>query len=82
VPVGPIAPVDTPPPPIDLVYPIEDREGDHVTGNNANPFLLNDPGAIEKNVEYDVETDQFIITISLYNGFEIVFGCFFRTKCK
>ena len=45
-----------------MVYPIDDREGDHLTGNNDNPFLLNDPSAIEKNVEYDPETGRFIWT--------------------
>ncbi len=63
-------PGDTSKPKVDLVYPIDDREGDHLTGNNGNPFLLNDPSAIEKNVEYDVETDRFIITETV-NGIAV-----------
>ncbi|CAN5440362.1 cell surface protein SprA [soil metagenome] len=61
VPLGPVTAGDTAKP-VNLPYPLEDRQGDHVTGGGNNPFLLNDPAAIEKNVEYDVETDRFIIT--------------------
>lgn len=46
----------------DLVYPIEDRQGDHLTDGDDNPFNLNDPGVVQKSVEYDPETDRFIIT--------------------
>ncbi len=48
---------------LDLKYPIKDREGDFVTDDDDdNPFDLDDPGIIEKNVEYDLETGQYIIT--------------------
>lgn len=73
VPNDPIAPAANPgdtSKPIDLVYPIDDRQGDHLTGNNPNPFLLDDPAAIEKNVEYDAETDRFIITETV-NGIAV-----------
>jgi len=48
--------------PTELPFPIEDREGDHVTGQNDNPFNLNDPKSIQKDVEYDPETGMYIIT--------------------
>lgn len=48
---------------VDLKYPIQDREGDHLTGGGQdNPFALDDPGVVEKNVEYDAETNRFVIT--------------------
>ncbi len=49
----------------DLVYPIEDRQGDHLTDTDDNPFSLKDPGVVQKSVEYDPETDRFIITETL-----------------
>ncbi len=45
-----------------LKYPLEDREGDFVTDDNDNPFDLDDPPSIEQNVEYDPETNTYIIT--------------------
>jgi cell surface protein SprA len=49
--------------PIDLKFPVKDREGDHITGNDAsNPFLLNDPKSVKKDVEYDPESNMYIIT--------------------
>ena len=53
---------DTIPPSDELPYPLLDREGDFLTNPNANPFYLDDPDAIEQHVEYDPETDQYIIT--------------------
>ena len=50
------APVDS------IIYPLEDREGDFVTDKNKTPFNLEDPAAIEKEVEYDPETGTYIIT--------------------
>lgn len=50
---------------LDLVYPIEDRQGDHLTSDEENPFVLDDPSSIEKTVEYDPETNRFIITETL-----------------
>ncbi len=52
----PVVPVDS------IIYPIEDREGDFVTEQNKNPFNLEDPAAIEKKVEYDPETGNYIVT--------------------
>lgn len=46
----------------DLPYPLKDRQGDFVTDENKNTFLLDDPSLIKKNVEYDPETDRYIIT--------------------
>lgn len=46
----------------DLPYPIKDRQGDFVTDDDDNPFLLDDPESVEKSVEYDPETDRYILT--------------------
>jgi cell surface protein SprA len=48
--------------PVELPYPIQDRDGDHVTGNDGNPFNLKDPNVVKKDVEYDPETGMYIIT--------------------
>ena len=45
-----------------LPYPLEDRDGDFVTDEPSNPFWLEDPSAIEQTIEYDPETDEYIIT--------------------
>ncbi len=42
--------------------PLQDRYGDFINDQNYNPFDLNDPSVIEKNVEYDPETGYYIIT--------------------
>ncbi len=49
----------------DLPYPIKDRDGNFVTEENDNPFLLNDPTQIERQVEYDPETERYVITETL-----------------
>src|SRR5262245_54959930 len=48
-----------------LPYPIKDRQGDFVTDDHKNSFLLDDPSHIQKNVEYDPETDRYIVTETL-----------------
>jgi cell surface protein SprA len=58
----------TPPPPQPaadsprLKYPIKDREGDFVTDKTHDPFYLQDPPAIERNVEYDPESGMYVVT--------------------
>ncbi len=42
--------------------PVEPRYGNFLTNPTRNPFDLNDPAAIEKNVEFDPESGQYIIT--------------------
>lgn len=42
--------------------PLRDRSADFITDPNVNPFDLQDPKAIDKNVEYDPETNRYIIT--------------------
>ena len=42
--------------------PLQDRYGDFINDQSYNPFDLNDPSSIEKNVEYDPETGYYIIT--------------------
>lgn len=46
----------------DTIPDVEERYEDFVTDPNTNPFDLEDPGSIERNVEYDPETGQYIIT--------------------
>ena len=42
--------------------PLQERFGNSVFDKNRNPFDLNDPSEITKEVEYDVETGQYIVT--------------------
>ena len=49
----------------DTIPPIQDRTGDFINNSSNNPFDLRDPAVIEKNVEYDVETGNYIITEKL-----------------
>lgn len=42
--------------------PLEDRQNDFINDPQRNPFDLNDPALVEKNVEYDPITDRYIIT--------------------
>ena len=51
-------------------YSIEEREGDFINNNSDNPFDLDDPDAIVKEVTYDPETDTYIITETV-NGVNI-----------
>ena len=57
-----IAPESPSSPPDSIIYPIEDRDGDFISNPQHNPFDLDDPPDIEKEVEYDPETGTYIIT--------------------
>ncbi len=46
----------------DTVPPVQPRYDDFLNDTVPNPFDLQDPSAVEKNVEYDPETGQYIIT--------------------
>lgn len=46
----------------DTVPPLKERQGDFLNDQNVNLIDLNDPKAIEKQVEYDPETGMYIIT--------------------
>jgi len=46
----------------DLIYPFEDQQYDFLTDEQDNPFSLNNPDIIEQNVEYDPETNSYIVT--------------------
>ncbi|HKK77421.1 MAG TPA: cell surface protein SprA [Saprospiraceae bacterium] len=48
--------------PQDTVPDITDRPGNSIFNNSSNPFDLNDPTAIEKTVEYDPTTGQYIVS--------------------
>ena len=66
------AAIDTPPDDpneIDLTYPIYDRVTDFLTTPNANSFDLQDPASIQKNIEYDPDTKQYILTETIGNQF-------------
>ncbi|MEM6319109.1 MAG: cell surface protein SprA [Bacteroidota bacterium] len=52
-------------PALDTIPPIQDRTEDFVNTPNENPFDLKDPAVIEKDVEYDVTTGQYIISEKL-----------------
>lgn len=47
---------------LELKYPIHDRQGDHVTDKEDNPFNIENSDAVKKQVEYDPETNTYIIT--------------------
>ncbi len=49
--------------------PLQDRQGDFLTDPNPNPFNLQDPELIEKKVEYDPETNTYIITETIGGEF-------------
>ena len=55
---------------LDSYFPIDERKDDHLTNPSDNPFDLNDPKAIVKNVSYDPITDTYIITEKV-NGIDI-----------
>jgi len=42
--------------------PLQERFGNSIFDKNNNPFDLEDPSEITKEVEYDVETGQYIVT--------------------
>jgi len=46
----------------DTLPPVQPRFDDFLSDTIPNPFDLKDPSAIEKDVEYDPETGQYIIT--------------------
>lgn len=51
--------------PIALVndtIPLKERYGDFLNNKNRNPFDLKDPSIIDKQVEYDPKTNQYIIS--------------------
>lgn len=49
--------------------PIQDRQDDFLNSPSSNPFDLNDPASVEQNVEYDAETNTYIITETIGNGY-------------
>jgi cell surface protein SprA len=42
--------------------PVKERYGDFISNKNRNPYDLKDPSIVEKKVEYDPKTNQYIIT--------------------
>lgn len=54
---------------IQLIYPIQDHSGNPFEAKYSNPFDLNDPSNIQKNVGYDAENKQYIISQSIGDKF-------------
>ncbi len=46
----------------DLIYPLEDHQGDFISNPNDNPFDFDDPSAVEQEVEYDPVTGTYTVT--------------------
>ena len=49
--------------------PLNERYGDFIHDPSSNPFDLKDPGIIEKEVEYDPTTGQYIVTEKIGNDY-------------
>lgn len=67
-----ILPVDTPPEDpnaINLHYPIYDRVTDFLTTPNENSFDLDDPSNINQDIEYDPQSQQYIINETIGEEF-------------
>ncbi|MGB1248163.1 MAG: cell surface protein SprA, partial [Chitinophagales bacterium] len=45
----------------ELIYPLEERQGDFISDEENNPIDLEDPAIIEKYVEYDPTTNSYIL---------------------
>ena len=70
-----------------LLFPIDERENDFMTGGSQNnPFDFDDPSSIEQNAEYDPETNTYIITETYGDGQDyrpptyMTFEEFWKTK--
>ncbi|RPD38878.1 cell surface protein SprA [Chitinophaga barathri] len=76
---------DTTAKPDTLKYPIRDRRGTSVTDPVRNAIDLKDPASIQKNVEYDPVTKQYIVSEKIGNQFYrqptvMSFGDFYRLQ--
>lgn len=47
---------------VDTFPPLSERYGDFIHSGSGNPIDLRDPRAIEREVEYDAETNMYIVT--------------------
>lgn len=70
-----------------LKYPIHDRRGTSVTDPVRNAIDLKDPRNINKTVEYDPVTKQYIVTEKIGNQFYrqptvLTFGEFYRLQAE
>jgi len=55
--------------PRDTNPPFQERFDDFLNGSNNNPIDLQDPNAIDQQVEYDPETNMYIITEKIGDDF-------------
>jgi hypothetical protein len=54
---------------VDTLPPPAPRYEDFINGGGNNPFDLQDPSAVEQNIEYDPETGYYIITEIIGNDY-------------
>ncbi len=50
-----------PPASLDTIPPLQDRAGDFINDPVNNPFDLRDPSDVQQSIEYDPETDRYIL---------------------
>ncbi len=63
-------PVDTPPDDgINLHYPIYDRITDFLTTPNENSFDLNDPSNVNQSIEYDPQSNEYMLNENIGDQF-------------
>jgi cell surface protein SprA len=60
-PANPYELLAPPAPPTDTIPPIQDRYEVDPANQRSNPFDIDDPEAIDKNIEYDPATGQYIL---------------------
>ncbi|MEY4133789.1 MAG: hypothetical protein RL386_139, partial [Bacteroidota bacterium] len=54
---------------MDTLPPIKDRKGDFINDPPKNAIDLKDPSAVQKNIEYDPETNRYILYERIGNDF-------------
>ncbi|MBL7809443.1 MAG: cell surface protein SprA, partial [Saprospiraceae bacterium] len=54
---------------VDTFPPLNERYGDFINSGSGNPIDLRDPRAIDRQVEYDAETNMYIVTEKIGEDF-------------
>ncbi len=65
----PLSSVDRRPSTVDTFPPLTERYDDFINSHNNNPVDLHDPRAIDKQVEYDPDSDMYILTERIGDDF-------------